>query len=216
MGSFITLNSKEGSDTASIPRSAFTLIELLIVIAIVLILIAIALPNFLEAQIRAKVTKAKGEIRTVATALESYQIDWREYPWAAEYPDLDVPAFPPAEPIELHLPTVLTSPVAYMAELPADAFNNLSADGSDLELAVPYHYTEEETDERLGEPELVAELTVALFNRIRSARYFMLSHGPDNDHDEFEAGGETAIFSPTNGTKSNGDIFYFGPGIGFD
>lgn len=41
-------------------RPGFTLIELLIVIAIILILIAIALPNFLEAQIRAKVTKAKG------------------------------------------------------------------------------------------------------------------------------------------------------------
>ncbi len=37
-------------------RTGFTLIELLIVIAIILILIAIALPNFMEAQMRAKVT----------------------------------------------------------------------------------------------------------------------------------------------------------------
>ncbi|MBE7490114.1 prepilin-type N-terminal cleavage/methylation domain-containing protein [bacterium] len=37
-------------------HSGFTLIELLIVIAIILILISIALPNFLEAQLRAKVT----------------------------------------------------------------------------------------------------------------------------------------------------------------
>lgn len=50
----------------------FTLIELLIVIAIILILIAIALPNFLEAQIRAKVVRAKGEIRTIAIAMDSY------------------------------------------------------------------------------------------------------------------------------------------------
>lgn len=50
----------------------FTLIELLIVIAIILILIAIALPNFLEAQIRARVTKANGELRSLATALFDY------------------------------------------------------------------------------------------------------------------------------------------------
>src|SRR3990172_1409221 len=50
----------------------FTLIELLIVIAIILILIAIALPNFLEAQIRARVTKAYGEMRSLSTALFDY------------------------------------------------------------------------------------------------------------------------------------------------
>jgi prepilin-type N-terminal cleavage/methylation domain-containing protein len=50
----------------------FTLIELLIVIAIILILIAIALPNFLEAQIRARVTKANGEMRSLSTALFDY------------------------------------------------------------------------------------------------------------------------------------------------
>lgn len=53
-------------------KSGFTLIELLIVIAIILILIAIALPNFLEAQIRARVTKANGELRSLATALFDY------------------------------------------------------------------------------------------------------------------------------------------------
>lgn len=50
----------------------FTLIELLIVIAIILILIAIALPNFLEAQIRARVTKANGEMRSLSTAVFDY------------------------------------------------------------------------------------------------------------------------------------------------
>ncbi|MCA9415900.1 MAG: prepilin-type N-terminal cleavage/methylation domain-containing protein [Candidatus Omnitrophica bacterium] len=53
----------------------FTLIELLIVIAIILILIAIALPNFLEAQIRARVAAAKGNLRTIQTALEAYATD---------------------------------------------------------------------------------------------------------------------------------------------
>ncbi|MCB9767158.1 MAG: prepilin-type N-terminal cleavage/methylation domain-containing protein [Candidatus Omnitrophica bacterium] len=50
----------------------FTLIELLIVIAIILILIAIALPNFLEAQERARVARAAGHLRTMETAVFSF------------------------------------------------------------------------------------------------------------------------------------------------
>ena len=53
----------------------FTLIELLVVVAIVAILAAIAVPNFLEAQVRSKVSRVKADMRTVATALESYAID---------------------------------------------------------------------------------------------------------------------------------------------
>jgi prepilin-type N-terminal cleavage/methylation domain-containing protein len=56
-------------------RKGFTLIELLIVIAIILILIAIALPNFLEAQIRAKTAKAFGEMRTLGTAIEALRTE---------------------------------------------------------------------------------------------------------------------------------------------
>jgi prepilin-type N-terminal cleavage/methylation domain-containing protein len=54
----------------------FTLIELLIVIAIILILIAIALPNFLEAQERARVTRAKAQLRTFETAVYSHIMDY--------------------------------------------------------------------------------------------------------------------------------------------
>jgi general secretion pathway protein G len=61
-------------------HKGFTLIELLIVIAIILILIAIALPNFLEAQIRAKVTKAKAELRTVNIGMQEYYLDFGIYP----------------------------------------------------------------------------------------------------------------------------------------
>jgi Tfp pilus assembly protein PilE len=49
-------------------RHAFTLI-------VVAILAAIALPNFLEAQNRAKVSRVFAEMRTHATALESYRVD---------------------------------------------------------------------------------------------------------------------------------------------
>lgn len=61
-------------------RKAFTLIELLIVVAIIAILAAIAVPNFLEAQTRAKVSRAKTDHRAYATALESYYVDNNAYP----------------------------------------------------------------------------------------------------------------------------------------
>ena len=61
-------------------KKAFTLIELLIVVAIIAILAAIAVPNFLEAQTRAKISRAKADMRTLATGLESYAVDNNKYP----------------------------------------------------------------------------------------------------------------------------------------
>lgn len=98
---------------------AFTLIELLIVVAIIAILAAIAVPNFLEAQVRAKTSRAKNEMRAIATAMEAYAIDYNHYPndgtfwndgtiawrvWLLLYP--------------------LTTPVAYTTSIPPDLFVN--------------------------------------------------------------------------------------------
>jgi type II secretion system protein G len=58
----------------------FTLIELLIVVAIIAILAAIAVPNVLEAQTRAKVSRVKADMRSMATALEAYVVDSNAYP----------------------------------------------------------------------------------------------------------------------------------------
>ncbi|MCC6546648.1 prepilin-type N-terminal cleavage/methylation domain-containing protein [Candidatus Sumerlaeota bacterium] len=61
-------------------KRGFTLIELLIVVAIIAILAAIAVPNFLEAQTRAKVSRVRSDHRSLATAVESYYVDNNEYP----------------------------------------------------------------------------------------------------------------------------------------
>jgi len=61
-------------------RWGFTLIELLIVIAIIAVLALIAVPNFLEAQVRAKVSRCKADMRSVSAALECYCVDYCIYP----------------------------------------------------------------------------------------------------------------------------------------
>ena len=62
-------------------KKGFTLIELLIVVAIIAILAAIAVPNFLEAQVRSKVSRTRSDVRTIATGLESYAVDNNHYPY---------------------------------------------------------------------------------------------------------------------------------------
>src|SRR5437016_1297284 len=57
----------------------FTLIELLIVVAIIGIIAAIAIPNLLNAIQRGKQKRTMGDMRTAATANESYAIDNNQY-----------------------------------------------------------------------------------------------------------------------------------------
>jgi prepilin-type N-terminal cleavage/methylation domain-containing protein len=92
------------------PRHAFTLIELLIVVAIIAILAAIAVPNFLEAQTRAKVSRTLADMRSMATALEAYVVDNNNYPIAEAW------AFSEEGQIRL------TTPLAYITSLPVDVF----------------------------------------------------------------------------------------------
>ncbi len=58
----------------------FTLIELLIVVAIIAILAAILIPNFLRARAQSQVAASKGDLKNIATALESYFVDAGAYP----------------------------------------------------------------------------------------------------------------------------------------
>ncbi|NQU45032.1 prepilin-type N-terminal cleavage/methylation domain-containing protein [bacterium] len=64
---------------------AFTLIELLIVVAIIAILAAIAVPNFLEAQVRAKISRVHNDLRTVSLGMQAYMVDNNKTPYLYEY-----------------------------------------------------------------------------------------------------------------------------------
>ena len=59
----------------------FTLIELMIVIAIIAILAAILVPNFIRARAQGQLTACKSNLKNIGTALEMYSTDWSgKYP----------------------------------------------------------------------------------------------------------------------------------------
>lgn len=187
----------------------FTLIELLIVIAIILILIAIALPNFLEAQIRAKVTKARAEMRTLGIAMDAYLLDWRMYP-----PDHD-PGEEDSGDMERGF-FQLTTPIAYIGEIPTEPFVRNSGMN-------PGETGKYETYE-MGSTGL-RPLEAMLGFRIRANIHMFCieSFGPDIDDDwgsntewpfngptPCQGGGNMLHYSATNGTKSSGDLLHRG------
>ena len=124
-------------------RRGFTLIELLIVVAIIAILAAIAVPNFLEAQTRSKVSRVRNDLRALATAIEAYRVDLNDYPEGTDNPDKFPVQFaeilgPLAAGYYTFATRVgtqqmvgrdfanITTPVAYMTSIPTDPLDRKS------------------------------------------------------------------------------------------
>ena len=68
-------------------RGGFTLIELMIVIAIIAILAAILVPNFIRARAQGQLTACKSNLKNIGTAMEMYSTDWSgKYPSGTTMP----------------------------------------------------------------------------------------------------------------------------------
>ena len=114
-------------------KRAFTLIELLIVVAIIGVLAAIAVPNFLNAQLRAKIARGRADMHGMSIAILQFQLDrntmlldfwddnsdWAVERWETKF--FKVGEMPPVKTLEAVF-YALTSPVSYLASIPQDPF----------------------------------------------------------------------------------------------
>ncbi len=200
-------------------RRGFTLIELLIVVAIIAILAAIAVPNFLEAQTRSRVSRVQADMRTIGTALESYYVDNNAYP-----PDRNFSGPRGVSPSGLYIGQLdyLTTPVAHLTSveirdpfLPPDvqAEPGIPADG------FKYYNT---GYERIPNGNWGDRVAPYFPDKMPRTGWILLSYGPDLSYQ----GGEWAtigldtvahgwrgverLYDPTNGTVSAGDIIRTG------
>ena len=213
-------------------KAAFTLIELLIVVLIIAILAAIAVPNFLEFQTRAKVSRAASDMRSIRLAIEAYYVDNNEY---AET-DVGIEDITQAG-VGMYR---LTTPISYLSTVPKSPFleENMGFSGqpknankhqiylyvrariplgiSSIQDNVPSggdglddSYNTDRSS-YMGQGDLAKSLVE------RSKGYWMLkSVGPDNLDDRHTLGNNARVYDPTNGTISAGDLVIFSDISGF-
>lgn len=199
------------------PHKAFTLIELLIVVAIIAILAAIAVPNFLEAQVRSKVSRTKADMRSVATALEAYVIDNNKYP--VDYSDTLV-GVTVANTFMGRL-KYLTTPIAYITTLPEDFFAIKAAEGKAPTVSpapyrqgglvsgavirpVVYDYAKFDRSPH-PYPDSISVWS-EITSSPESVAWALNSPGPDISHHLYLGNSGIVIYDPTNGTVSRGQI----------
>jgi len=185
-------------------ESGFTLIELLIVVAIIGILAAIAVPNFLNAQIRAKVSRAYSDMRSLSTAIEAYRVDSNVYPSDGD----DLPNFSPTDFDTAARMRVLTHPISYISTLPIDPFHTEFIEfppETGVQLLFPgnpphtYIYTT--YGSHTGDGFQPA-------NKGKPDNYGLSSLGPNKMFNAFV--GQPIIYDTSNGLASAGDITVFG------
>lgn len=213
----------------------FTLIELLIVVAIIAILAAIAVPNFLEAQVRSKVARVQADMRSLTTAIESYQIDNGQPPirrsnysgtgGQTTWPKANTRIFDPENTNARVGLRTLTTPITYFSSIPTDVFNTPAkqkmgqpgyTDSLDyidnVQLQTLIRITA-----NYPSLEAVGEKGYMLFS-VGPDLYAGLSQ-PDSTWPETSSANGNLLntyryfYDPTNGTFSTGNIYKFSAGL---
>jgi prepilin-type N-terminal cleavage/methylation domain-containing protein len=194
---------------------AFTLIELLIVVAIIAILAAIAVPNFLEAQTRAKISRGKADMKSLITAMESYGVDNNKYIEGVTNSDLIDHGNAAGGPGPAYsVLRLLSTPVSYISSLPFkapfDVYDGFSAPGFPKEQGYQYigGRTEWEATRRNNDcmptgpwyPESYRNVSY-YFNCVGPTKVYTAKRNQSSSvHPRI------VPYDPTNGTVSTGDI----------
>lgn len=190
-------------------RRGFTLIELLIVVAIISILASIAVPNFAEAQTRAKVARVQADMRTLLVGLESYMVDHNSYP--ARFTPNEILPMLSTKALQM---SRLTTPVQYLGSLPQDVFAVKQRRPNN---GIDYY------DPRQTKQFLAPRYGIQMSNWSATPDFgwVMISVGPDgvigapsDNYLDYPPQGKAARtlyipYDPTNGSVSFGNIFRF-------
>ncbi len=181
-------------------KKGFTLIELLIVVAIIAILALIAVPNFLEAQVRSKVSRVKSELRTLATGIEAYAADHNAVPkelnntfYGDTYNGVAVWGL---------LSPVITTPVAYITKFDfVDPFQAKDVGNPLDEQLYSYHDIKKRIDYYTGTTQ-----EFWLGAREFYGNWRLVSVGPDKVYGHGFTRSAQLVYDPSNGTISLGNI----------
>ena len=178
-------------------RRGFTLIELLIVVAIIAILAAIAVPNFLHAQLRAKVARCQADFHTLQLAIEAYRTDNDTYPMTSGMPWFTAVA---GTGVDIRL-WCLTYPIPYIKTLALRVFPTERAANRDGQLGGPATFDKYDYYSiyhlGLSQPDITDR------HRTSGGEWRVSTAGPDRYHTFGEIQPE---YDPT-----NGDICIVGP-----
>ncbi len=209
------------------PWMGFTLIELLIVVAIIAILAAIAVPNFIEAQTRSKVSRTIADMRSVVTAMKSYRVDHNRYVYHVIKGPSEVPFWPgvaeylrweEADGTVDGIGWQLTTPITYISDIPGDPFNTASVRSKQIPHLANYEnliwagvFYRAITPKFASPPWFGPGIGSFDFGG-KTYEWSMQSAGPDLrpwPEGDTNRNAWAPYYDPSNGTVSTGDIWYF-------